>query len=50
MSSIEQHRIGQHISMFFFSIEMNIHTINIKTAVTWHHDYYECQGYKKSNS
>ena len=29
---------------------MNIYTINIKaTAVTWHHDYYACQGYKKSN-
>ena len=23
----------------FFSMEMNIYTINIKTKVTWHHDY-----------
>ena len=33
----------------FFSIEMKINTINIKTTVTWHHDYYGCQRYKKSN-
>ena len=32
----------------FFSMEMNVYTINIKTTVTWHHDYYVCQGYKKN--
>ena len=32
------------------SMEMNIYTINIKTTVTWHHDYYGCQGYKKSKT
>ena len=26
---------------------MNIYTIKIKTTVTWHHDYYGSQGYKK---
>ena len=31
----------------FFSMEMNIYTIKIKTTVTWHHDYYGRQGYKK---
>ena len=31
----------------FFSMEMNIYTLNIKTTVTWHHDFYGCQGYKK---
>ena len=31
----------------FFLMEMNIYIINIKTTVTWHHDYYGCQGYKK---
>ena len=34
----------------FFSMEMNIYAINIKTTVTWHHDYYVCQGYKKSKN
>ena len=29
---------------------MNIYTINIKATVTWHHDYYGYQGYKKSNN
>ena len=28
-------------------MEMNIYTLNIKTTVTWHHDFYGCQGYKK---
>ena len=32
---------------FFFSMEMNIYTLNIKTTATWHHDFYGCQGYKK---
>ena len=27
----------------------NICTINIKTTVTRHHEYYGCLGYKKSN-
>ena len=35
---------------FFFPMEMNIYTTDIKTTVTWHHDYYGCQGYKKSNN
>ena len=34
-------------TFIFFSMEMNIYTINIKTTVTWRHDYYGCQGYKK---
>ena len=34
-------------TIFFFSMEMNIYTLNIKTTVTWHHDFYGCQGYKK---
>ena len=33
-----------------FSMVTNIYTINIKTTVTWHHDYYGCQGYKKGNN
>ena len=33
-----------------FSMEINIYTVNIKTKFTWHHDYYRCQGYKKSNN
>ena len=32
---------------FFFSMEMNIYTLNIKTIVTWQHEFYGCQGYKK---
>ena len=24
-------------------MEMHTYTINIKTTVTWHHDYYGCQ-------
>ena len=31
----------------FFSMEMIIYTLNIKTTVTWHRDFYGCQGYKK---
>ena len=31
----------------FFSMEMNIYIIKIKTTATWYHDYYGCQGYKK---
>ena len=38
---------AMYIYYVFFSMEMNIYTINIKTMVTWHHDYYECQGYKR---
>ena len=36
--------------VIFFSMEMNIYTINIKTTVTWHRHYYGCHGYKKSNN
>ena len=36
--------------IIFFSVEMNIYKINVKTAVTWHHEYYGGQGYKKSNN
>ena len=28
-------------------MEMNIYKLNIKTTVTWHHDFYGYQGYKK---
>ena len=28
-------------------MEMKIYTLNIKTTVTWHHDFYGYQGYKK---
>ena len=34
----------------FFSMEMNIYTINTKTTITQNHDYYGWQGYKKSNN
>ena len=33
-----------------FSMEMNVYTLNIKTTVTWHHDFYGCQGYKFTSS
>ena len=29
-------------------MEMIIYTLNIKTTVTWHRDFYGCQGYKKN--
>ena len=41
------HRKELILLEIFFSIEMNIYTIKIKTTVIWHHDYYGCQGYKK---
>ena len=34
--------------IIFFSVEMNIYKINVKTAVTWHREYYGGQRYKKS--
>ena len=37
------------LNIFFFT-EISIYTINIKTTVTWYHDYYECQEYKKGNN
>ena len=38
-------------SFFFFFFYGNEHyTLNIKSTVTWHHDFYGCQGYKKSNN
>ena len=49
MCTINENRM-MYGSWDFFSMEMNICTINIKTTVTWHHDYYGCQGYKKSNN
>ena len=33
--------------IYFFSMELIIYTLNIKTTVTWHRDFYGCQGYKK---
>ena len=33
----------------FFSIEMIIYTLNIKTIVTWHRDFYGCYRYKKKD-
>ena len=29
-------------------MEMIIYTLNIKTLVIWHRDFYGCQGYKPS--
>ena len=34
-------------NIIFFSMEMNIYTLNIKKTVTWHHDFHGCQGYKR---
>ena len=31
--------------IYFFSMELIIYTLNIKTTVTWHRDFYGCQGY-----
>ena len=33
------------LSFFFYGNEH--YTLNIKTTVTWHHDFYGCQGHKK---
>ena len=38
-----------HFTRIFFSMEMIIYTLNIKTTVTWHRGFYGCQGYKKKN-
>ena len=35
------------LHIYFFSMEINIYTLNIKTTVTWHHDFYGSQGYKQ---
>ena len=35
-------------SRLFFSMEMRIYRINIRTTVTWHHNCYGCQEYKNS--
>ena len=35
--------------IYFFSMELIIYTLNIKTTVTWHRDFYGCQGYKEKN-
>ena len=40
---------GSFYKDFFFSMEMIIYTLNIKTTVTWHRGFYGCQGYKKKN-
>ena len=41
--------IFNSILKFFFSMEVVIYTLNIKTTVTWHRDFYGCQGYKEKN-
>ena len=35
-------------SIFFFYGNEHLHTLNIKTTVTWYHDLYGCQGYKNN--
>ena len=35
------------LTTLFFSMEMNIYTLNIEITVTWHHDFYGRQGYEK---
>ena len=49
-SSVNKQNKTRNMAEHFFSMEMNIYTINTKTTVTWHHDYYGCQGYKKGNN
>ena len=42
--------VKEMLFFFFFFMEIHIYTLNIKTTVTWHNDFYGCQGYKKKKS
>ena len=35
------------IYLFIFFYGNEHYTLNIKSTVTWHHDFYGCQGYRK---